>query len=138
MTRASRRRTSRGTCDENESVHSGRSANRGADADGPRAEPKFPLGKDTTYVTGPLDKDGYIDYEAALNDLLGKDITPEKNATEGDAARGEQLAYHPPMHVSQPKLAALILERQPFVVEARAGAGRWRSGRGRGRGSRRR
>jgi hypothetical protein len=42
--------------------------------------PKFPLGKETTYVTGPLDKEGYIDYEAALNDRLGKGITPEKNA----------------------------------------------------------
>jgi hypothetical protein len=42
--------------------------------------PKLPLGKETTYVTGPLDKDGYIDYEAALNDRLGKGITPETNA----------------------------------------------------------
>ncbi len=42
--------------------------------------PKFPIGKDTTYVDGPLDKDGYIDYEAALNDRLSKGITPEKNA----------------------------------------------------------
>src|SRR5438309_4092070 len=42
--------------------------------------PKFPLGKETTYVTGPLDKEGYIDYEAALNDRLGKGITPDKNA----------------------------------------------------------
>ncbi|HVS39895.1 MAG TPA: hypothetical protein VMS17_30335, partial [Gemmataceae bacterium] len=42
--------------------------------------PKFPLGKDTTYVSGPLDQDGYIDYEAALNDRLGKGITPETNA----------------------------------------------------------
>jgi hypothetical protein len=41
---------------------------------------KLPLGKETTYVLGPLDKDGYIDYEAALNDRLGKGITPEKNA----------------------------------------------------------
>ncbi len=48
-------------------------------ADGPPA-PKFPLGKDTTYVTGPLDKDGYIDYEAALNDRLGAGVAPEKNA----------------------------------------------------------
>ena len=40
----------------------------------------MPLGKETTYVTGPLDKEGYIDYEAALNDRLGKGITPEKNA----------------------------------------------------------
>jgi hypothetical protein len=42
--------------------------------------PKFPVGKETTYVTGPLDGEGYIDYEAALNDLLGKGVTPEKNA----------------------------------------------------------
>jgi hypothetical protein len=42
--------------------------------------PKVPLGKDTTVVTGPLTKEGYIDYEAALNDRLGKGITPEKNA----------------------------------------------------------
>jgi hypothetical protein len=44
------------------------------------ADPKLVLGKDTTYVTGPLDKDGYIDYEAALNAELGRGITPEKNA----------------------------------------------------------
>ena len=48
-------------------------------SDGPPA-PKLPLGKDTTYVTGPLDKDGYIDYEAALNDRLGAGVAPEKNA----------------------------------------------------------
>jgi len=42
--------------------------------------PKLPLGRDTTFVTGPLDKDGYIDYEAALNIELGKGVTPENNA----------------------------------------------------------
>ncbi len=42
--------------------------------------PKFPLGKETTYVDGPLDKDGNVDYQAALNDLLGKGIKPENNA----------------------------------------------------------
>jgi len=42
--------------------------------------PKFPLGRETTYVTGPLDKEGYIDYEIALNERLGKGIVPEKNA----------------------------------------------------------
>jgi hypothetical protein len=43
--------------------------------------PKLPLGKETTYITEPLDKDGYLDYESALNDRLGKGITPEKNAS---------------------------------------------------------
>ena len=42
--------------------------------------PKVPVGKETTVVTGPLDKYGYINYEAALNERLGKGVTPEKNA----------------------------------------------------------
>ncbi len=49
-------------------------------ADDKPPAPKLPLGKETTYVTGPLDKQGYIDYEAALNAELGRGITPEKNA----------------------------------------------------------
>jgi hypothetical protein len=43
-------------------------------------EKKFPIGKATTVADGPLDKDGYVDFEAALNERLGKGITPEKNA----------------------------------------------------------
>jgi hypothetical protein len=42
--------------------------------------PKVPLGKDTTVASGPLDQDGYVDYEAALNDRLAKGIAPERNA----------------------------------------------------------
>ncbi|HKB38158.1 MAG TPA: hypothetical protein VKD72_17050, partial [Gemmataceae bacterium] len=45
-----------------------------------KPEPKFPLGKETTYVTGPLDQDGYIDYQAALNERLGQGVKPDKNA----------------------------------------------------------
>lgn len=41
---------------------------------------KWPIGKETTYITEPVDDEGYIDYETALNDRLGKGITPEKNA----------------------------------------------------------
>src|SRR5262245_45362130 len=40
----------------------------------------FTIGKETTYVDGPLDKDGYIDYAAALNERLGKGVTAENNA----------------------------------------------------------
>src|SRR5882724_7209102 len=40
----------------------------------------FTISKETTYVTGPLDKDGYIDYAAALNERLSKGVTPESNA----------------------------------------------------------
>jgi len=77
----------------------------------PPPTPKLPLGKETTYVTGPLDKEGYIDYEAALNDRLGKGVTPEKNANvliwkalgpkpEGAKLPAEffkRLGYEPPL-----------------------------------------
>lgn len=49
-------------------------------ADDKPPAPKLPLGKDTTYVTGPLDKHGYIDYEAALNAEMSKGVTAETNA----------------------------------------------------------
>jgi hypothetical protein len=42
--------------------------------------PKFPVGRETTYFEGPLDKDGFIDYQTALSERLGKGITPETNA----------------------------------------------------------
>jgi hypothetical protein len=45
-----------------------------------KPKPKFTIGKETTYVTGPVDADGYIDYAAALNERLGKGIKPEDNA----------------------------------------------------------
>jgi hypothetical protein len=54
-----------------------------ASADQPDKNPKprFPLGKETTYVNGPLDKAGYIDYVAALNEHLGKGVTADNNAS---------------------------------------------------------
>jgi hypothetical protein len=42
--------------------------------------PRFTVGKETTYATGPLDEDGYVEYEAALNERLGKGVTPKDNA----------------------------------------------------------
>src|SRR5262245_38238195 len=40
----------------------------------------FTVSPETTYVTGPLDKHGYVDYATALNERLSKGITPENNA----------------------------------------------------------
>jgi RNA polymerase sigma factor (sigma-70 family) len=45
-----------------------------------RNKPKFTLSKETTYIAGPLDNDGYVDYETALNDKLGEGVDPQKNA----------------------------------------------------------
>jgi hypothetical protein len=44
---------------------------------------KISLGKETTYVTGPIALDGLIDYETALNERLSEGISPERNATVG-------------------------------------------------------
>ncbi len=52
-----------------------------ADKDEPKkAKTNYTIGKETTFITAPLDKDGYIDYAAALNKVLGKGITPRSNA----------------------------------------------------------
>jgi hypothetical protein len=40
----------------------------------------FTLGKETTYITGPLDSDGYVDYETALNERISRGVTPQNNA----------------------------------------------------------
>jgi RNA polymerase sigma factor (sigma-70 family) len=40
----------------------------------------FTIGKETTYISGPLASDGAIDYETALNERIGKGVTPESNA----------------------------------------------------------
>ena len=38
------------------------------------------VSKETTVITEPLRKDGYVDYIAATNKILSKDVTPENNA----------------------------------------------------------
>jgi len=58
----------------------GQDAPKKPDPPGKKGKPKFTIGKETTYVTKPVDKDGYIDYVAALNEHLKKGVTPEKNA----------------------------------------------------------
>src|SRR5262249_23075355 len=40
----------------------------------------FTVSAETTYVTGPLDELGYVDYAAALNERLSRGVTPENNA----------------------------------------------------------
>jgi hypothetical protein len=40
----------------------------------------FTVSPETTYVTGPIDKHGYVDYVSALNERLRGNIKPEENA----------------------------------------------------------
>ncbi len=49
-------------------------------AEKPAVVPKIKLGKDTTYLLEPLDADGYINYERALNGRAKGKTTPETNA----------------------------------------------------------
>src|SRR5262245_24986909 len=46
----------------------------------PSVKPRFAIAKETTYFTAPLDKDGYVDYVAALNAHFSKGVTPSNNA----------------------------------------------------------
>lgn len=50
------------------------------DAGETKRKPHFTIGKDTTYVTRPVDEDGYIDYATALNERLRRGVTPANNA----------------------------------------------------------
>src|SRR5207249_1109491 len=52
----------------------------GDDGKESKRKPRFTIGKATTYITGPVDEDGYIDYAAALNKRLSKGIKPADNA----------------------------------------------------------
>lgn len=45
-----------------------------------KRRPGFTVGRDTTYLVGPLDKEGYIDYEKALNESLREGVTADNNA----------------------------------------------------------
>lgn len=46
----------------------------------PKRKPRFTIGKETTLVTGPKTEDGFIDYMSALNERMGKGVTPKNNA----------------------------------------------------------
>ncbi|KKL28184.1 hypothetical protein LCGC14_2377680, partial [marine sediment metagenome] len=41
---------------------------------------KITIGRDTTYITGPLTAEGMVDYAAALDALNAKGVTPANNA----------------------------------------------------------
>jgi hypothetical protein len=41
--------------------------------------PKITISRETTYLTGPLRPDGYVDYVAAINECCSKGVTPDIN-----------------------------------------------------------
>jgi hypothetical protein len=44
-----------------------------------RAKSKIIVSKETTYLLGPLDEEGGVDYVAAINEAASKGVTPENN-----------------------------------------------------------
>jgi type II secretory pathway pseudopilin PulG len=40
----------------------------------------YTISPETTYITGPLDHDGHVDYATAVNERLSKGVTPDNNA----------------------------------------------------------
>lgn len=42
--------------------------------------PRITISRETTYLTGPLDAEGFVDYVRALNELNAKRVTVEENA----------------------------------------------------------
>jgi hypothetical protein len=89
-------------------------------------KPKIPLGEETTYVAGPLDKHGYVDYEAALNERLGKGVTPENNAVvliwKAIGPRPEGIrsprAYFTALGIDEPpEQGEYFTDFQPFVMD---------------------
>ncbi|MDP7275458.1 MAG: hypothetical protein QF363_08255 [Planctomycetaceae bacterium] len=45
-----------------------------------KSKPNVTISKKTTRVTGPLTRDGYVDYAGAINERTGKGVTPKNNA----------------------------------------------------------
>jgi hypothetical protein len=84
-------------------------------------EPWFTISKQTTYLTRPLDKGGYVDYLGALNEDASKGVTVDNNAAvllvrimdlsalkEADRARFYEL-----LGVKPPLKAAAMMQAFP-------------------------
>jgi len=78
-----------------------------------KQEPKrnFTISKETTYVTGPINKDGRIDYAAALSERMGKGVTAETNANvmiwkalgpKPEGGKGQPAAFFKLMGMQEP------------------------------------
>jgi len=46
----------------------------------PKAKPRITVSVNTTRILQPLDREGYVDYVAALNQMASQGVTPENNA----------------------------------------------------------
>jgi hypothetical protein len=61
-----------------------------------KTQPWIAVSKETTFVTKPLDKDGYVDYFAALNQKASEGVTVDNNAAVLFAKAGVGLSEFKP------------------------------------------
>lgn len=79
----------------------------------------FPISKETTFFTGPLDDDNFVDYAAAFNEQFAKGVTTETNAAVPLllACGPGSLVDHPRERVSDKNVMAVCerlgIERLP-------------------------
>src|SRR5262245_53272886 len=55
-------------------------ASRAGDKPAPDKKQPFTIGKETTRIMAPVDKEGFVDYAATLNDRLSAGVTKDNNA----------------------------------------------------------
>lgn len=91
---------------------------------------KIKLGEDTTFIDEPLDKDGFVDYEIALNTRLKGRTTPDTNAVVlllkaiGPKPEGANLKadFYKALGSAEPPENGeyLVRHHSHFVLEVRA------------------
>jgi hypothetical protein len=89
--------------------------------------PKIPIGKDTTFVTEPVDAEGYLDFESALNSRLKQGITPKTNANvliwkalgpRPEGGMGMPSEYFEQLGIDEPPANGdYLVGLTPFLIE---------------------
>ncbi len=74
------------------------------------ATPKITVSKATTFVTGPLNKDGSVDFAAALNRIHSRGVTAKNNA---NVLIWQAFGPHPENAKMPPKFFKLMGMKQP-------------------------
>ena len=74
------------------------------------AKPKVTISKQTTCVTRPLTDEGYVDYAGAINERLGKGVTPTNN---GNVLFWQALGPRPGGTTIDPKFFQLMKTQVP-------------------------
>jgi len=75
-----------------------------------KSKPNVTISKKTTRVTGPLTRDGYVDYAGAINERTGKGVTPANNA---NVLFWRAVGPHPSRATMEPRYFELMGMQAP-------------------------